>query len=492
MANLCSGRGRAQQRRENRQERRDDRRERRDDRREEAKQRAEERKLERHSISNEHGPLRNAVRGLLGRSNHTSGNHAKGDTQHQTQTQRMNTTMNQDGSVTASLTLPRGVRPDEVIVQAKVNINGAEQTYPVRLARGKANTEFHDRKTQEKFCKISSSRQADGSQRYTVDLYNNVSEATIRMQGHAAQTINTNRPAEKIAEKPTNHSSMSEILKDFGKTSWAESQPTPPRMTAPQVNDRSRIAELLSEFGPKSWAESQDTAPRITPHQVENQSEAAKLIEERDREMASASRQDNIPSSSDTVKAESSEQASSPERQQKASAPQESRPIESSEVEGLNFNFEPSHLLKLIDASQPASLDFSESASTSTGEQKSAQEGQQKSSAPQEARRIQSFTHAGFEFNYANSSHDSSVATEQPMTDSRGATQLNGLKVEIPDLSQQIQTTEATSNSRPTAYTNSSLLRNDRLIFDRATLRLKPEQSVPSLQDWMSRPFRIE
>jgi len=151
MANLCSGRGRAQQRREDRQERRDDRRERRDDRREEAKQRAEERKLERHSISNEHRPLRDAVRGLLGRSNHTSGNHAKGDTQHQAQTQRMNTTMNPDGSVTASLTLPRGVRPDEVIVQAKVNINGTEQTYPVRLARGKANTEFHDRRTQEKF-----------------------------------------------------------------------------------------------------------------------------------------------------------------------------------------------------------------------------------------------------------------------------------------------------------------------------------------------------
>ena len=70
MANLCSGRGRAQQRREDRQERRDDRRERLDDRREEARQKAEERKLERHSISNEHRPLRDAVRGLLCRSNY--------------------------------------------------------------------------------------------------------------------------------------------------------------------------------------------------------------------------------------------------------------------------------------------------------------------------------------------------------------------------------------------------------------------------------------
>jgi hypothetical protein len=203
--------------------------------------------------------------------------------------------MNPDGSVTASLTLPRGVRPDEVIVQAKVNINGTEQTYPVRLARGKANTEFHDRRTQEKFCKISSGRQPDGSQRYTVDLYNNVSEATIRMQGHASQTINAcevsaeqfaREQAKQPAEKNTQETkqsekktSLSETLRDFGKTSWAESQLTPPRMTAPQVYDGSDVSELLKNFGQTNWAAAQEMAP----------------------DMKASSRQDNDLSSSQQI-----------------------------------------------------------------------------------------------------------------------------------------------------------------------------------------------
>lgn len=401
MANLCSGRGRAQQRRDERQERRDDRRERLDARRQEARQRAEERKLERHSISNEHRPLRDAVRGLLCRSNHTSGNHARGDTQHQAQTQRMNTTMNQDGSVTASLTLPRGVRPEQVILQAKVNINGTEQTYPVRLARGKANTEFYDRRTQEKFCKISSSRQADGSQRYTVDLYKNVSEATIRMQGHATQTINACEvSAEQFARQ--------EAKQPAEQTDFVGFQETAPQMTSP-------------------------------------------------------SKQDNDSSPSGEVGTESGVLASSENGQQESPAAQDLQRIQSFEENGLEISSDVD-LLELFDSSDVASLNFFTDASTTSGEQTSLQ---------------------------SNSAPDSSAASEQPTTDNV-ETPLSGLKVENPDLRQQIQTTEATSNSRPTAYTNSSLLRNGRLIFDRATLSLKPEQSVPSLQDLMRRSFRIE
>lgn len=99
------------------------------------------------------------------------------------------TTLTSDGKLTGSITLPSGVSPQSINFRASTEYNGQSKEYTVTLPRGKNSSEFLDTRNQERFCKMTTSKNPDGTHKVDFTLYEQATKATLFIPGYQSQNF---------------------------------------------------------------------------------------------------------------------------------------------------------------------------------------------------------------------------------------------------------------------------------------------------------------
>lgn len=99
------------------------------------------------------------------------------------------TKINPDGTVTGSLTLPKGMDPSSITFRTSTTHNGNSMDYTVRLSRGKTSSEFYDTRNRKNFCKMSAVKNQDGTHSISFTLYEHATKASLYMPGYTTQSF---------------------------------------------------------------------------------------------------------------------------------------------------------------------------------------------------------------------------------------------------------------------------------------------------------------
>ena len=99
------------------------------------------------------------------------------------------TKINHDGTVTGSLTLPKGMDPSSITFRTSTTHNGNSMDYTVRLPSGKTSSEFYDTRSRKSFCKMSAVKNQDGPHSISFTLYEDATKASLYMPGYTTQSF---------------------------------------------------------------------------------------------------------------------------------------------------------------------------------------------------------------------------------------------------------------------------------------------------------------